>query len=153
MNKLLIYGYGNPGRQDDGLGARFIEIIDEWITDEKIKDVFTDCNYQLNVEDSAAIADYDTVLFVDASVADIDNFKLEEVQPNNATIEFTMHAVSTSYVLDLCRKIYNKSPKTYALHIKAYEFDFKEELTPKAIQNLISAVQFIKEFVTNKLWV
>jgi hydrogenase maturation protease len=148
MKKLLIYGYGNPGRQDDGIGARFIEMVDEWIAKENLKDIFTDCNYQLNIEDSAVVADYDTVIFVDASVVEeVDDYKLETIQPNDATIEFTMHAVSTSYVIDLCRKIYNKSPKAYALHIRAYDFDFVEEITQKAIQNLNAAFQFLKNFV------
>ena len=151
MSRTLIYGYGNPGRQDDGIGARFVELMDAWIAREQIQDVFTDCNYQLNVEDSALIADYESVIFVDASVADIEDYKLEEVLPNNATIEFTMHAVSTAYVLDLCRKLYNKNPRTFVLHIKAYEFDFVEALTPKAIQNLQAAFEFIKAFLVKEM--
>jgi hydrogenase maturation protease len=147
MKKILIYGYGNPGRQDDGLGERFINLMDQWIAEEKIDNVFTDCNYQLNIEDSATIADYDTVIFVDASVADVDNYKLEKVSPNDATIEFTMHAVSVSYVLDLCQKIYHKQPETYVLHIKAYEFDFVEALTPQAEENLLAAFEFLKRFI------
>jgi len=147
MKKTLIYGYGNAGRQDDGLGERFIQLMDEWIGKEKIENVFTDCNYQLNIEDAATIADYETVIFVDASVEDIENFKLEKVVPNDATIEFTMHAVSVSYVLDLCRKIYNKQPETYVMHIKAYEFEFVEELTLKAEENLNAAFEFIKMFM------
>ncbi|HPS27702.1 MAG TPA: hydrogenase maturation protease [Bacteroidales bacterium] len=147
MKKTLIYGYGNAGRQDDGLGERFIQLMDEWIAKEKIENVITDCNYQLNIEDAATIADYDTVIFVDASVEDIENFKLEKVVPNDATIEFTMHAVSVSYVLDLCRKIYNKQPETYVMHIKAYEFEFIEELTLKAEENLNAAFEFIKMFM------
>ncbi|HNW70792.1 MAG TPA: hydrogenase maturation protease [Bacteroidales bacterium] len=147
MKKTLIYGYGNAGRQDDGLGERFITLMDEWIAREKIQHLFTDCNYQLNIEDSATIADYDTVIFVDASVADIENYKLEKVIPNDATIEFTMHAVSVSYVLDLCKKIYNKQPETFVLHIKAYEFEFVEELTPQAEKNLHAAFEFLKKFI------
>ena len=143
MKKILIYGYGNPGRQDDGLGAMFVELMDEWIAKEQITNVYTDCNYQLNVEDCATIADYDTVIFVDASVADIENYKLEEVLPNDATIEFTRHAVSASYVLDLCQKIYNKHPKAFVLHIKAYEFEFIEGITTKASENLNAAFEFL----------
>jgi hydrogenase maturation protease len=148
MNKILIYGYGNPGRQDDGIGERFVALVDEWIEKEHLSGISTDCNYQLNVEDSATIAEYDTVIFVDASVVeDVENFRLETIQPNDATIEFTMHAVSTSYVLDLCQKLYGKTPETYVLHIKAYEFEFIEELTPKASENLNAAFKFLKEFI------
>ncbi|MCK9612493.1 MAG: hydrogenase maturation protease [Bacteroidales bacterium] len=148
MKKTLIYGYGNAGRQDDGLGERFINLMDEWIASENIQNLFTDCNYQLNIEDSATIAEYDTVIFVDASVADIEDYKLEKVEPNDATIEFTMHAVSVSYVLDLCKKIYNKQPETFVLHIKAYEFEFIEELTPQAEKNLYAAFEFLKQYIS-----
>ena len=150
--KLLIYGYGNPGRQDDGIGARFIEMADEWIAKENLTDISTDCNYQLNIEDSAVVADYDTVIFVDASVVeDVQDYKLETIQANNATIEFTMHAVSASYVMDFCQKIYGKTPTAYVLHVKAYEFDFKEELTPKAEENLKAAFQFLKKFISDMM--
>lgn len=147
MKKTLIYGYGNAGRQDDGLGERFINLMDEWIAGENVQNLFTDCNYQLNIEDSATIAAYDTVIFVDASVAEIEDYKLEKVEPNDATIEFTMHAVSVSYVLDLCNKIYHKQPETFVLHIKAYEFEFIEELTAKAEQNLYAAFEYLKRFI------
>ena len=141
----MIYGYGNPGRQDDGLGARFVELIDKWIKEEKLENISTDCNYQLNIEDAAVIAEYDTVIFIDASVVeDVEQFRLETIEPNAATIEFTMHAVSTAYVVDLCRKIYGKTPEAYVLHIKAYEFDFKEELTTKAAENMLAAFDFLK---------
>jgi hydrogenase maturation protease len=152
MTKILIYGYGNPGRQDDGIGERFVKMTEEWIEKEKISEISTDCNYQLNIEDSATIGGYDTVFFVDASIVEeVENYKLEVVEPNDATIEFTMHAVSTSYVVDLCRKIYGRTPKTYVLHIKAYEFDFVEELTPKAKDNMEAAFLFLKAFIRKEL--
>lgn len=144
MKKTLIYGYGNPGRQDDGLGARFTELCEQWISDNKMNHVTVDCNYQLNIEDAAVIAEYDTVIFVDASVVEeVENYKLEPVSPDASSIEFTMHAVSIAYVVDLCGKIYGKYPDTYALHIKAYEFDFKEELTEKALENMQQAFQYL----------
>ncbi len=148
MKKTLIYGYGNPGRQDDGVGARFVELMDSWIMEKNITNVFTDCNYQLNIEDASLISDYERVIFVDASVVeDVKDYKLENIEPNDATIEFTMHAVSTSYVVDLCRKIYNKNPESLVLHIKAYEFDFKEELTSQAEANMLKAFEFLKSYL------
>lgn len=149
MKKTLIYGYGNAGRMDDGIGERFVELVDKWIAEEKIENVFTDCNYQLNIEDAATISEYDRVFFVDASIVeDVENYRLEEIEPNDATIEFTMHAVSTSYVVDLCKKIYNKTPEAYVLHVKAYEFEFKEEMTPKAAENMLDAFTFLKGFIS-----
>lgn len=151
MEKTLVYGYGNPGRQDDGIGARFIELMESWIEQNGYSHINTDCNYQLNIEDSALIADYDKVYFVDASVVpEIESYKLEFVEPNDATIEFTMHAVSVAYVVDLCRKVYGKLPQAFVLHVKAYEFDFKEELTEKASENMNMALEFLKNHLINQ---
>jgi hydrogenase maturation protease len=151
MEKILVYGYGNPGRQDDGIGARFIELMESWIEQNGYSHINTDCNYQLNIEDSALIADYDKVYFVDASVVtEIESYKLEQVEPNDATIEFTMHAVSVAYVVDLCRKVYGKLPQAFVLHVKAYEFDFKEELTEKASENMNMALEFLKNHLISQ---
>ncbi len=145
QKKVLIYGYGNPGRQDDGLGAAFISMMEEHLKSFPIEGLTLDCNYQLNIEDAELISSYDIVLFVDATQEDISHFKITKVNPSESKIEFTMHAVSVAYVLDLCSKIYNKLPTTYLLHIRGYEWEFKEELTAYAKQNLQLAFKFVIE--------
>ena len=99
--KILIYGYGNPGRQDDGLGISVVERIEKWIRKHKLDFVKTDCNYQLNIEDAAEIADKELVIFVDASKEDITDFLITTVEPSNK-IQFTSHSISPSYLLNLC---------------------------------------------------
>lgn len=144
---MLIYGYGNPGRQDDGLGNEFVELVEKWINKNGLQGIQTDSNYQLNIEDAHEIKDFDYVLFVDASTEDIDKFILTEVLPSDAQVEFTMHAVSTSFILDLCQKLYQKTPKTYLLHIKGYEWELGEGLTNKASQNLNDAFEFAQNMI------
>ena len=46
--KVLVYGYGNPGRQDDALGNEMIEKIKEWATKNHFTNIETESNYQLN---------------------------------------------------------------------------------------------------------
>ncbi len=151
MHKILLYAYGNPGRQDDGLGNSFIDIMAEWIKEQEINHVFTDSNYQLNIEDAEVISNYDEVYFVDASLENIDSFIITEVSPSDAKIEFSMHAVSSAYILDLCNKIYHKTPKTFLIHIKGYEWDFQEGITYKALSNLERTVAFMKEKIIAEL--
>ena len=55
--RILIYAYGNPGRQDDGLGNKFVEEMAEWISDDSITNIVLESNYQLNIEDAAAVAE------------------------------------------------------------------------------------------------
>jgi hydrogenase maturation protease len=144
-NKILVYGYGNPGRQDDALGVLLSEKIEKWIAEENIEYVETDSNYQLNIEDAAKISEYDTVIFCDASIEEISDFIFTKVTADNAQIEFTSHAASPAYILDLCIKLFHKNPDTFLLHIKGYEWEFEEGISQKASVNLLNAEAFIKE--------
>ena len=36
MSTLLIYGYGNPGRQDDGVGPALVAGLEEWRRPERL---------------------------------------------------------------------------------------------------------------------
>ena len=141
--KIFIYGYGNPGRQDDGLGNLFVEKISEWVQQEGFKNFKFDSNYQLNIEDAAEIAGFDIVIFVDASVEDIQDVVLDEITPKTK-VEFSMHSVSASYVVQLCNDIYKESPRAYLLHIKGYEWEFREGITAGASENLQKALEFMK---------
>ena len=143
--RILIYAFGNPGRQDDGLGNRLVEELEPWLKEEAFDQVSTESNYQLNIEDADNIKDRDIVVFVDASVEDIDNIHLGIVEPSEGRSEFTMHAASPAYILALCIKLYQKHPETYLLQIRGYEWEFLEKLSPQAEQNLSMALSFIKE--------
>ena len=65
MTNVLIIGYGNPGRLDDGLGPALAEIMEE----KRLPGLTVDANYQLAVEDAAQVAQYDVVVFADAAIA------------------------------------------------------------------------------------
>lgn len=146
--KILLYGYGNPGRQDDGLGNVFIDRIEEWLKENKLSYIELDSNYQLNIEDAEAISDKDLAIFIDASVEEINDFCLTKVS-KESEITYTTHAASPGYIYDLCKQIYKTAPPTYLLHIKGYEWAFKEGLTKQAIQNLDLALEYLKPILLN----
>ncbi|KPK81373.1 MAG: hypothetical protein AMS27_15510 [Bacteroides sp. SM23_62_1] len=142
--RILIYAYGNPGRQDDGLGNRFVEEMEKWIRENNILNVELDSNYQLNIEDAVKISDKDLVFFVDASTEQIEDIRYAPVEPSEGRSEFTTHAASPAFILALCIKLYHKHPETYLLQIRGYEWEFKVGLSEKAEKNLSKAVEFMK---------
>jgi len=144
--KILVYGYGNPGRQDDGLGNLFVDEAQKWAEAEGLENISFDSNYQLNIEDAAEIAEYNIVIFVDASIEDISDFILTKLEPN-AKVEFSMHSVSPAFVVHLCQDIYPETPKAYLLHLKGYEWEFQEGITTKAYENFSSAFEYMKPFL------
>ena len=142
--KILIYGYGNPGRQDDGLGNAFTSRIQEWVAIEGLHDFHFDSNYQLNIEDAEAIANMDLVIFADASEEEIEDFCLTKVDGTSG-VTFTTHAASPGYIVKLCEELFNKKPHVLLLHIKGYEWEFKEGLSDKAVDNLNASLIYMKK--------
>ena len=97
-----------------------------------------------NIEDAVAVEDKDLVIFADASTEDIEDFILTPVDASTK-VAFTTHAASPGYIMGLSKKLYNKFPPTYLLHIKGYEWDFREGLSKQAKQNLEGSLKMIKE--------
>lgn len=144
MKKILVYGYGNPGRQDDGLGVSLAKMIEVWGTSNHINNITVDTNYQLNIEDAYNLNLYDYVIFIDATKEAIDSYLFNSIAPVLNT-NFTMHAVSPGFVLGLCKELYQQNPPAYVLGIKGYEWKFMAELSKKAEKNLNKAFTFLTE--------
>ncbi|MEJ5360681.1 MAG: hydrogenase maturation protease [Spirochaetota bacterium] len=142
--KCLVYGYGNPGRQDDGLGVELALRIenDEYLR----KYVDVDYNYQLNIEDALTISEYDLVIFADAALNINKSYELTKIQPAH-TITFTTHELSAESILALCQDLYNKKPESYILAIRGYEWEMGLPMTSKAKRNLDDAYIFLTGFI------
>ncbi|MBN1117695.1 MAG: hydrogenase maturation protease [Bacteroidales bacterium] len=150
MKKILVYGYGNPGRQDDGLGVLLAEKIGDWAKKNNYARIHTDTNYQLNIEDAYELNNYNAVIFADASVEEIDTFLFEPLKPDFKT-NFSMHSVSPAFILGLCQEMYKDFPDTFLLHIKGFEWEFMEEISEKAVKNLDLALEFLTAFLESLL--
>ncbi len=147
--KILIYGYGNPGRQDDGLGVLLAEEMERWSAEMGFDFIHSDSNYQLNLEDADTLAKHDVVIFADASQEDIDTFIMEPLKASEKA-EFTMHSVSPAFVLHLSKQAFNREPETFVLHIKGYEWEFMGEMSEKARKNLTLAADYLKNYLIDK---
>lgn len=141
--KILLYGYGNPGRLDDGLGpalaATFEHATSEWFTVE--------ANYQLTVEDAQLVAEHDVVIFADASLDGPEPFSLARVR-GQARSSFSTHSLSPAAVLGLAHELFAAKTRGYLLALRGYRFDeFGEELSSGAKANLDAARTLIKEML------
>jgi hydrogenase maturation protease len=148
--KVLVYGIGNLGRQDDGLGIRLVEQLKETVDVENLPRVITfECNYQLSIEDALLVSDYDVVFFVDASreVQTSAPFTVRQLGAG-AELAFTTHAMSFQSVLSLCEELYERRPRTFLIAVHGYEWDIAENLSHKAIQNLSSAFESMKRLLS-----
>lgn len=137
---MLLIGYGNPGRLDDGLGPALAARIEALA----IPDVTVDADYQLTVEDAEAAARHAAVVFADATVSGPAPFDFRPLAPAAPGVDFSSHSLAPEGVLALARDLFDARPAAYALAIRGYEFnEFGERFSAAARRNLEAATAFI----------
>jgi len=144
---VLVYGIGNPGRQDDGLGSALVDVLQQRLEPRAGSgcgdDIRFDANYQLNIEDAEAISHCDVVVFADASLDDRDGpFRISRLKPEPGA-SFTTHSVSPGGVLALCREVYGVEPTVYLVAMKGYEWEMGAPLSDLAAANLAAAADLL----------
>jgi hydrogenase maturation protease len=141
--RILVLGYGNPGRQDDGLGPAAATLIDAmgW------SDVTAFDNYQLNIENALDVAAHDVVWFVDAAKTGPAPYVVHDLAPS-LNFDFTSHLVRPETIMAMAGHYFGGTPKAFLLAIRGYEFEFVEALTPEAKDNLQRAAAMLAERIS-----
>ncbi|MGB5072621.1 MAG: hydrogenase maturation protease [Bacteroidota bacterium] len=138
--RILLIGYGNPGRLDDGLGPALAAAVENW----NVEGLTVDADYQLSVEDANDVAKHDVVIFADASVNGREPYYVEKVEPKEA-LSFSSHSVEPSVLLHLAQTLFQSTSRAYILGIRGYEFnEFGERLSPRATENLEKAIAYMR---------
>jgi hydrogenase maturation protease len=139
-DSCLIYGIGNVGRQDDGLGWAFVD----WLQAEgRCSNAEMQRNYQLLLEDAELISNKERVLFIDATKeASVASFTLERAAPK-MDFSFTSHAISIPAIMATCQQCFECLPVVHVLAIRGFEFELEIGLTRAAQQNLNGATAYL----------
>jgi hydrogenase maturation protease len=144
--RILIYGYGNPGRGDDGLGPALVARLE---TDLPTSVGF-ESNYQLELEDAAELALYDVVIFVDADVSGPEPFWFGSVDAS-VHLGWSSHSVSAGTLIALAGELFGKTVRAYTLGIRGYDFDgLREALSSAAEGNLRHALAFVRRAIHDR---
>lgn len=143
---LLVYGYGNPGRQDDGEGVALAEELEAWARAEGVEGVVFDTNYQLNAEDALAVAEARAVVFIDAAAEGAEPFEFRRLKPRGE-IAFSTHAMSPESVLALAEELYGATPPAWLLAIRGHSWEPNEPATPAALAHLAAAAAFLRKWI------
>ena len=140
----LIYGIGNVGRQDDGLGWAFVD----WLEAQgHCPYAEIQRNYQLLLEDAELISTKRRVLFFDATKdAAVTSFSLERAAPK-MDFTFTSHAISIPAIMATCQQCFQHLPEVHVLGIRGFEFELAMGLTPGAQRNLDDATAHLSSLV------
>jgi hydrogenase maturation protease len=138
VKAALVIGYGNTVRRDDGAGVRAAELIEE-----QFPDVDCLCVHDLRPELSSTVAQYDTVIFLDAA-AGRTVLNSREVRPLLPVPGFFTHVFTPETVLGLCKELSGTTPsKSLVVEIPAYEFGFGDELSPGTAREVQKCPAFV----------
>ena len=136
---LLVIGYGNTLRGDDGVGPRVAEAVGAL----HLPGVRTLICQQLSPEHAAPISIAHTVIFVDAAVDAPQEVQLRRLDPND-TPQLLAHAADPQTMLALSRDVFGHVPQAWWLTIPALKMEFSETLTPEAQRGCAEAVEKIQ---------
>ncbi|MFM8597474.1 MAG: hydrogenase maturation protease [Verrucomicrobiota bacterium] len=144
----LVYGIGNVGRRDDGLGWAFIDRLE---ARRPPSHAMLHRNYQLNFEDAELISRFARVLFVDATKDPaVSCFSLTRPEPM-LDFSFTSHAISVQSILATARNCFGYVPEVYLLAIRGYDWELQMGLTEPAEQNLCDSLKYLDGAGTDQL--
>jgi hydrogenase maturation protease len=143
--KLLLIGYGNPGRLDDGLGPALAAKVEA----ASLKGITVEADYQLTVENALDVSKHDVVIFADAAVKGKEPFFFSKIR-SKSPMSLSSHSVSAEAVLFYAEHMFQANTRAYVLGIRGYKFnDFEEKLSEGATQNLEEAFQFVTNLITS----
>ena len=137
----LLFGIGNSGRSDDGLGWAFLDRIAQE-TD------FTgqlEYRYQLQVEDAALVRDAQRVIFIDSYKGELPGgFQWRPCEPSE-DFQFTTHVLPPRGVMHFRQALYGRKPRADLLMIQGTSWDLRIGMSPEAQRYLEDALRFFKD--------
>jgi hydrogenase maturation protease len=157
LKHILLIGYGNPDRQDDGVAWHILQAYaiklglpapltydDEFPAVLGLDFAF---NLQLTPEMAEDISAYDSVCFVDAHTGDIPvAVRMIDVESEFQRSPFTHHLTPQS-LLSMCETIYAKKPRAALLSVRGYKFGFDRELSEESRTLVPEAVELIDDWL------
>ncbi len=160
MKKLLIVGYGNPDREDDGVAWHILRALtekleldapasyeDEFPESEQVDFAFY---LQLTPEMSEDISLYEYVCFVDAHTGNIpEPVRLIEVESQFQNSPFTHHLTPQS-LMSMCETIYGRKPAAVLLSVLGNRFLFTRQLSEETAKLVPQAVELIWDWIHDR---
>lgn len=137
---LLIVGYGNTLRSDDGVGPKAVDAVAaaNWPAVQTLSCAL------LAPELADTISRAEHVVFVDAAVDVPPEVQLRPLSPADSS-QIMAHAADPRTLLALARDVFGHAPRAWWLTIPAENLGIGEKLSPLAQAGLETAVNKLRE--------
>ncbi len=139
---VLILGYGNPIRGDDGIGQAVATQVETW----NLPNVRSLALHQLTPELAETLSQVDMAIFVDASLEG-ETVKVSALEPVNSTELKWGHYLNPKSLLSLAEALYGKQPKAWLIAVPGINFELCDRLSPEAEKGVITALKIIQNLL------
>ncbi|MBF2020899.1 MAG: hydrogenase maturation protease [Hydrococcus sp. C42_A2020_068] len=140
QSKVLIVGYGNDLRSDDGVGQEIAKVVAQ----QNRVGVRSLWRHQLTPELAADIAETELVIFVDAYLAsqmqDVQDVKVCSVEPLDSGTP-SSHSSDPRGVLLLARTVFGHCPPAWLIAVPGTNFELGESFSPIAQKGMERALE------------
>jgi hydrogenase maturation protease len=139
-DEVLIIGYGNPDREDDGVAWHILKNLATRLGQpEPSQDLDSLHHYgeapdllcvlQLDPDMAEIIADYDRVCFVDAHTGTYqEEIRFERIEGEFQSSPFTHHMTPETCLI-LAETLFGQTPQAIVVSVRGYQFGFSHELS------------------------
>jgi hydrogenase maturation protease len=142
MARILIIGWGNPLRGDDGVGWRAAQRLAAALGDN---DVAVRVSHQLVPEFAEEISRAAFVVFIDAAC---DNrpgeVRFERAEPDRASSAAFSHQLNPPALLGMAERLYGSAPEAWFFSVGGRSFGYEEELSPEVESALPTLVERVR---------
>jgi hydrogenase maturation protease len=136
---LLVIGYGNTLRRDDGIGP----VVAGEVEELRLPGVRTLACQLLTPELADPLSRAGTVVFVDAAVGHPGRVRMRRLDPSGSS-QILAHAADPRTLLALARDAFGRAPEAWLLTVPAEDLGFGEQLSSAARRGLRKAVRAVQ---------
>lgn len=139
--QILVIGYGNTLRGDDGIGQIIALEVEKWNL-PLVRSLYL---HQLTPELAEKIAQFETIIFIDASI-ETKQVKLTHLKHSPINNNWT-HYITPESLINLTEFLYQKTPQTWLINIPIKNLDLGEEISNFAQKGKQEALKIIKKLL------
>jgi hydrogenase maturation protease len=125
---VLVVGYGNTLRGDDGVGRVVAERL---AADPRLRGADVRAVHQLTPELASDVSAANLLVLVDASTDTPEGSVLVQALPPVATAGSSSHHVGPSTLVALARELWGAAPPVYLVEVGVETMDVGDRLSPR----------------------
>jgi hydrogenase maturation protease len=150
MARVLIIGFGNPLRGDDGFGWHAARTISAQIHSPDVQVI---ASHQLTPELAEDISQAERVLFIDVA-RDLPQGEVRceaiasmGAQKLASPLSYSHH-LSPSTLLDVCGELYGSTPPAFLVSVGGEEFSPRDCLSKTVSEILDDVISVVQKFIS-----